>query len=97
MIKYSDTSNDLGFECPYCGQMTEHDDWSDRGLDIENERMECDSCGKQFFGTVEVSFSFDSTPNCELNGNPHKLTDVIYGLSVCDECGHTILKPKGEK
>ena len=62
MTKYSDTSNDLGFECPYCGQMTEHDDWSDRGLDIEKEVIECDVCEKKFIGTVEVSFSFDATP-----------------------------------
>lgn len=95
MSKFEDTSESLGYKCPYCGSQHECDDW---GYDYDGQEMECDECNKKFYATANHSVDFDSEPDCELNNEDHVLTfykkhdngDAYF----CDTCGKCVIKLK---
>lgn len=49
-------------QCPYCGEMDTHTNYTDRA--IEKYNVECEHCEKDFF----LKFSADETPATHLEG-----------------------------
>ena len=90
MSKYEDKFDDEGYKCPYCGYKTVCDDW---GFDYDGVEEECCECGKKFYATASHSISFESEPDCELNGDEHDLRfDDVRDCYFCKTCGKCVLK-----
>jgi len=95
MSRYEETSESNGYKCPYCGELHEVDDW---GHDYDEETMECSVCQKKFYATASHSVDYESMPDCEVNGEEHKLEhfrDNSYFCEICNRC--VILYPKTPK
>ncbi len=78
--------------CPYCKSswQVESEDYLPDG---EKRKVECDDCGKRFYLSQSYSIDHHSSPDCELNGEPHRWVPIkIRGYethdfcSVCDKC-----------
>jgi len=85
--KFEEEIESEGYKCPYCKEMHICDDW-----DYEDETIDC-HCGKKFIATADHSVTFHSTPDCELNGEKHKLKyhseethGKVYFCEICNEC-----------
>jgi hypothetical protein len=90
MSKFERTINDYNTECPYCGY--EHDFEND-SFNEEQSVIECDSCGKKFYGYQCVMIDHRSEPDCELNDESHDYQMPKLGngeshrfCSVCGKC-----------
>lgn len=94
MSKFNDTSELIGYKCPYCGAQHECDDW---GCDYDGQEVDCDVCEKKFYATANHSVDFDAEPDCELNGDVHELSfnrvmDNGKTVYFCDVCGKCFIK-----
>jgi DNA-directed RNA polymerase subunit RPC12/RpoP len=95
MSKYEDEYEDDGYKCPYCSYHVICDDW---GFDYDGEEEECEECGKKYIATASHSVSFDTKPDCKLNGEKHDLEyNSITDCYFCKTCGKCILKKYAEK
>ena len=89
MSKFDETSEDTGYKCPYCGYLDICDDW---GYDYEGDILDCEQCGKKFYASAIHTVDFQATPNCELNGEEHKLRHFKNNAYFCEICNKCIIK-----
>lgn len=73
--------------CPYCaiGYQPEGEDITEDKYEIE-----CEFCGKKFWGSHSITVHHEGIPDCELNGEKHtwkKDDDPMHRYKHCDVCG----------
>jgi len=77
----SDSSESI---CPYCQYpyQVEAEDYSEDGRVIE-----CSQCERKYHLTQSFSVYHNTTPDCELNGEPHEYRQHRSGSDFCKYCG----------
>lgn len=86
MSKFESNSEDE-ITCPYCDTRLTDDSW-ERADDGEDE---CRECGKKFYWCRDITVSYSATPDCVLNGEPHRFISLprhpnVEFCEVCDKC-----------
>lgn len=71
--------------CPYCGDKTDAADTNEPEI---SEIIECENCGKKFETYMQVSCSYYSVPDCQLNKEQHEEDEKCR--SICKKCGRYI-------
>lgn len=89
MSEIEETNESEGYKCPYCGYMHTCDDW---GYDYDGVGHKCDGCDKFFYATAQHNVDFVSGPDCELNGDEHKLSHFKDNAYFCDVCSQCVIK-----
>lgn len=85
MSKIESTWDDGEMICPYCGW-----GYQPGGEEISEDRyeIECEECGKKFWGTHSITIHHEGTPDCELNGDKHTWEKSSkYKYPFCAVCG----------
>lgn len=69
-------------KCPYC-------EYEHRGCDdpIDDQgEYECEECGMGFKYIREISVTYYTDQECDLNNEPHKFKEIV-GVLHCIKCG----------
>ena len=98
-------------ECPYCGagQDVNHDDGAGYEEGV-SDKMECESCHKNFVFTTSITYHYKPEKADCLNGSPHRYSEwqswrkcydcdhVEYSRRRrCYDCDHVEMEQKGLK
>jgi len=98
--EYQSYFEEWGYKCPYCKTFNQMYEVTDVEQNYTKEIIDCEDCSSKFYITAHQSLSFESTPDCELNGGKHKWS--LYNRTkkhtfyFCDVCGVVkMLEEKG--
>lgn len=81
--------------CPYCGyQFMDSWEFGDKHQDVD-----CPECGKKFHLTVDVSVTYSTDADCEINEEEHDWVDGDHQLAStfvqkCSKCDNMNFLPK---
>jgi hypothetical protein len=86
MSKIEYTWSNQSMICPYCeyAYQPESEDITEDLYEIE-----CEECGKTFWGTHNIMIYHEGIPDCELNGEKHIWNKDRNNNSFCSVCGRS--------
>ena len=90
IVKHDRTIESHCLKCPYCGN-EDQDAWETLDKDDDKYEIECESCGKKFWGEKCVMIDYRGEADCELNGEEHDLEPTKNkGQQECKTCGQYV-------